>query len=382
MKRTKGLGKYMNSVLALLTSMMLCSSCATIISGSTAKIHIDGDVDEPVTIATTKGIYKDLTLPATVEVKRRSLDGQHIQIFSENYAFSDIVLRKSVNAWSILDAFCYGVPLIVDLLTNAASVPEQSRFFVTPDAPRSQADSLHRADSLRLAKAEEELLQVRLQAQLPLTHRHEIRGSLGFGNCQADHDRDKMMDSYMERYDLEYDGECFDLIGDAYAQAGLEYHYRLNRKWDIGVLANWSISREDYSAYYDFSGSANFPTADPEEYAFANEFCRFFVVAPSVRYTWYEIDGCRCYSRIALGTMRHHLTFDYKRYPWVDHSYESTPVDMPEPLFTDATNKIKWRMAYQLTPVGISFGSDPFNLFGELGYGSLGIVRLGVAFTF
>jgi hypothetical protein len=140
------------SVLVLLISAMLCSSCATIISGSTADIHIDGKVDEPLTVVTTHGEYQDLSLPATVKVKRRSLDGQHIQISSPSYAFSDIVLRKSVNPWSVLDAFLYGVPLVVDLMTNAASVPAQNRFYVTPDAPRSQADSLHRADSLRLVK--------------------------------------------------------------------------------------------------------------------------------------------------------------------------------------------------------------------------------------
>ena len=83
------------SVLVLLISAMLCSSCATIISGSTADIHIDGKVDEPITVVTTHGEYKDLSLPATVKVKRRSLDGQHIQISSPSYAFSDIVLRET-----------------------------------------------------------------------------------------------------------------------------------------------------------------------------------------------------------------------------------------------------------------------------------------------
>ena len=83
------------SVLVLLISAMLCSSCATIISGSTADIHIDGKVDEPLTVVTTHGEYQDLSLPATVKVKRRSLDGQHIQISSPSYAFSDIVLRET-----------------------------------------------------------------------------------------------------------------------------------------------------------------------------------------------------------------------------------------------------------------------------------------------
>ena len=374
--------KLTNDILVLMLVAMLCSSCATIISGSTAKIRIDGDVGEPVTIATSKGVYRDVSLPATVEVKRRSLGGQHIQITSENYAFSDIILSNSCNPWAVLDAF-YGVPLVVDLLTNAASVPAQDYFFITPGAPYSQADSLQRADSLRLAKAEIELVQARQRAwQLPEHFcRHELRGSLGFGSCQAGHDRDRMLDCYLNRYELTTVGECFDLVGDAYVQAGVEYHYRLNRKWDIGVLADWSISREGYSAYYDFQGEVITPETHPEEYANASEFCRFFVVAPSVRYTWYEVSGCRCYSRIALGALRHHLTFSYERYPWVFYSPDYTAPVEAEPLFTDSTDKMKWRMAYQMTALGVAFGGDNFHFFGELGYGSLGVVRLGIGFA-
>ena len=74
------------SVLVLLISAMLCSSCATIISGSTADIHIDGKVDEHLTVVTTHGEYQDLSLPATVKVKRRSLDGQHDDCQSDLYA--------------------------------------------------------------------------------------------------------------------------------------------------------------------------------------------------------------------------------------------------------------------------------------------------------
>ena len=74
--------------------------------------------------------------------------------------------------------------------------------------------------------------------------------------------------------------------------------------------------------------------------------------------------------------MRHHLTFDYMRYPWNDQQSVSIP------SFTDSTDNIKWRMAYQLTAIGATIGSQSFNFFGEIGYGSLGIVRFGVGFMF
>jgi hypothetical protein len=51
-------------------------------------------------------------------------------------------------------------------------------------------------------------------------------------------------------------------------------------------------------------------------------------------------------------------------------------------MYTDGSDDIKWRMAYQLTAIGASVGGKSFNFFGELGYGSLGIVRLGLGFMF
>ena len=117
------------SVMALLFFAMFFSSCATIISGTTAKIYLDGDVGEPLTVVTTKGEYQDLSLPATIKVKRHGIDGQHIQISSDSYAFSDIILRKSFNPWAILDAFSE-VSLVADLLTNAVSKPAQDSFFI------------------------------------------------------------------------------------------------------------------------------------------------------------------------------------------------------------------------------------------------------------
>ena len=380
MKLINQLPNHICSVIALLLLTVLYSSCATIISGTSAKIQIDGAVDEHVNIVTSKNVYRDISLPTTVEVKRRSLDGQHIQISSENYAFSDIVLRKSNNPWSILSAL-YGVPLLVDLMTNAASEPAQDHFFITPDATRSQADSLYRADSLRWAEAEREFLRQIQARQLPQRYkRHEIRGSVGFGECQASHDKDKMISTYKDYFGVTNAFECGDIFGDAFVQAGIEYHYRLNRKWEIGMLVNWGVSNDNYDTRNDFDYYYS-SYGYPHLYGYANEHCNFFVFAPSVRYTWYETPGIRSYSRIALGTMRHHLKFDYANYYW--SAYDPLPdISTQNPEQTGGVEMIKWCMAYQLTAIGASIGGNSFNFFGELGYGSLGIIRLGVGFVF
>ena len=53
----------------------LFSSCATIVSGTTATIQIDGKFTEPMTITTSYQTYEDVVLPAEVKVKRQHLDG-------------------------------------------------------------------------------------------------------------------------------------------------------------------------------------------------------------------------------------------------------------------------------------------------------------------
>ena len=352
-----------------MTTVMACvmlSSCATIISGTKADIMIAGNVDEPVTITTSETVYPDVELPVMVKVKRRHLGGQHIRITSENYAFHDIVLQKSVNEWSILSAIWSFVPLGIDLLTNAVSNPIQKSFFITPSGQISVADSLHRADSLHQVA----LGQARKAAKaLPVKYRrHELNGGIGFGSNQADHATHSMINSCMERYHLEYEGECGDIFGESYVLANVEYHYRLNRKWDIGALAAWGLSREAFSGVY--LGEA------PMKDRIGSESSRYFVVAPSARYTWREWPNSRCYSLVALGLMRHHLAFHCDEY-LLDSEYHQH-----ERSFTDNYSDIRWRMAWHVTAIGANSGAGPFRFFGELGYGCLGVVRLGVSLGF
>ena len=62
---------------------LLLSSCATIVSGGSPTITIDGNVREPVTITTTKQTYPNVTLPYVVKVNRHKIDGQRIYVQSE-----------------------------------------------------------------------------------------------------------------------------------------------------------------------------------------------------------------------------------------------------------------------------------------------------------
>lgn len=216
---------------------------------------------------------------------------------------------------------------------------------------------------------------------LPSHYRHELSASIGIGRSQAKQDEKDMAQRYEGLYSLM--SESNRSIADNYLPRGFEYHYRLNSKWDLGVLANWGAYANSYFTDYFRLDDAETVEDLPTEYSTAEEDCQLFIVAPSVRYTWSESGSTRCYSRLALGVMRNHLTFRYERLPFVgEKSINSNDVKGISPVFTDNTDKVKWRLAYQLTAVGGSVGIDSFRFFGELGYGCLGIVRLGVCMTF
>ena len=92
--------KFIKAALLAAAMPMLLSSCATIVSGGSPKITIDGNLTEPVTITTAKQTYPNVTLPYVVKVNRHKLDGQRIYIQSETTRYKDVVLEKSTNGWA------------------------------------------------------------------------------------------------------------------------------------------------------------------------------------------------------------------------------------------------------------------------------------------
>lgn len=111
------------------------SSCATIVAGGDPKITIDGDAKGPVTIITEKQTYPDVELPYVVRVERHHIDGQRIQIKSENASYRDVVLEKKVNSWTWGNILIGGlIGWGVDLITNCVSKPSKPTYFIEKKA--------------------------------------------------------------------------------------------------------------------------------------------------------------------------------------------------------------------------------------------------------
>ena len=365
------------TLMAVLLAMCF-SSCATMFSGTKADIFIEGDVDEPVTINSSAGVYKDVTLPTLVEVKRRQLNGQHIQVTSEHHTFDDIVLEKTFNEWSLVSVLAWGSSFLIDLMTNAVSKPKYDQFFITPVDCLSAADTIYRKRHSVMVSTMGSDARARLRdQQLPVTYpRHEINATVGFGPNQVDHSTKRFVDDIIQPMHMETNTECGDIFGDSYIIGKLEYHYRLNRKWDIGGLAAWGKSSENYTdEYYYATEQHKREHLGTVTYGYPN--CRSFTLAPSVRYTWYETRTYRLFSRVSLGVMRHHLQFDIEEWKFGNANQPHGTIVREESM-----EKTKWRMAYQLSPIGISVGAGPIKFAVEVGYGCLGVCNIGLGFCF
>ncbi len=125
--------KEIKSMYLAISALFLTTSCATIVSGGSPSIIIDGNYSKPVTITTAKATYESVTLPVEVKVRRKKLQGQRISITAENDKFKDIILEKSVNPWAFGNIMIGGlIGWGIDLGTNCVSQPAQTHFYVVP----------------------------------------------------------------------------------------------------------------------------------------------------------------------------------------------------------------------------------------------------------
>ena len=127
MKKTN----FLKAAFVMVLPAMMLTSCATILTGGSPTIAIDGDVKEPVTIITEKQTYANVQLPCSVQVNRHHLEGQRIKIQSENFDFKDIVLEKTINGVTFANIILGGlIGWGVDMITTCVSNPQSKNYFV------------------------------------------------------------------------------------------------------------------------------------------------------------------------------------------------------------------------------------------------------------
>ncbi|MBQ8486983.1 MAG: hypothetical protein IJ533_04980 [Prevotella sp.] len=202
-----------------------------------------------------------------------------------------------------------------------------------------------------------------------LMRRHEFSASLGFGPNQADNEVKNVLDRHFVNRDWFLEDGCGDILGESFVSLNLEYYYRLNKQWAVGAMMGWGRASE---GSYQYSGEEFAGVAMGEDLystrVYADMTSKFFYMAPSLRYAWFLRGNFRLYSRLAMGAIRQHTSFDVMRW----HNGQEIRV-------TDASSdEVKWKPAYQLTPIGFDFGIEPIRVYSELGYGCQGIFTIGV----
>lgn len=109
----------MKNLLFIVLGTLLLSSCATIITGTQAKININGQQQEPVDIATRTKTYEQVMLPYLLTVEKKNLD-EKISVTSEHYIYQDFIPGKKINLWLLGNIVAGGfIGLGIDALTGA-----------------------------------------------------------------------------------------------------------------------------------------------------------------------------------------------------------------------------------------------------------------------
>ncbi len=141
---------------AMAMSVLLLTSCATIISGKTADVTISGSVNDPrevVNIQTDVKTYTAVSLPAKVKVKRKKKPST-IKITSAYYTYGDIVVEKKHNPtiWLNMTPLSGGfIGLGVDALNGVMHKPKQKAY--TAEMELKEGMSIKDRDMALLAKA-------------------------------------------------------------------------------------------------------------------------------------------------------------------------------------------------------------------------------------
>ena len=80
--------------------------------------------------------------------------------------------------------------------------------------------------------------------------KHDISVFLSARASGTEHSYSKMLERYYNTENLYFEGECFDIIGDSYLGIGLEYSYKINNRFAIGLVFGFDHAKGGGIAHY------------------------------------------------------------------------------------------------------------------------------------
>lgn len=202
-------------------------------------------------------------------------------------------------------------------------------------------------------------------AKLSAQYRHEAVLQLGIGSSI---DRGKLYDSFYdrlyERFEIESDAACFYLGPTA---TGAQYYYHPLPGLGVGGSVGYAKGVEGMDQYFATLGDGT-RCYDRDKFTpyYGDLYARSFYVMPAMKYDWLDFRFVRFYVKGALGVQ--HLKYEFRD---KDNSPQGHQFD-----------EDGWRLAGQITPLGVSIGSRMVRLFFELGYGVEGTFNMGLSLNF
>lgn len=354
--------KIYPSILSLL--VLLLTSCATMISGTRARIILEGDVLEPLTVTTATDTIDSLLLPATISLKRRNLNTP-VTLTSPNYDYANIIPGRKTNPWVLANFLNGGMGLLVDVATDALYQPIHERYTVMSRPKGNSVETTAPMPPLDYTRT-----KLNLGTAKPFDrnrfYRHEVNVLLGLGSSvwRGTHDQQVRQFSDMG---MEHPFFCgIDVDGASWS---IRYFYHLNPRLAIGAIFGKASAYDDLETPYD--------PEEPDEcalspYAHVHTKTTFFM--PAVKYSWLRGNGFSFYSVAALGMQNSHTwssvhTVNVSIYPELVYEHHRRVV----------FNLKQWKLAPQLMAFGFDFGGRNFRFFAELGYGIEGVFNIGLS---
>ena len=202
-------------------------------------------------------------------------------------------------------------------------------------------------------------------AKLSAQYRHEAVLQLGIGSSI---DRGKLYNSFYdrlyERFEIESDAACFYLGPTA---TGAQYYYHPLPGLGVGGSVGYAKGVKGMDQYFATLGDGT-RCYDRDKFTpyYGDLYARSFYVMPAMKYDWLDFRFVRFYVKGALGVQ--HLKYEFRD---KDNSPQGHQFD-----------EDGWRLAGQITPLGVSIGSRMVRLFFELGYGVEGTFNMGLSLNF
>ena len=193
--------------------------------------------------------------------------------------------------------------------------------------------------------------------------KHDISVFLSARASGTEHSYSKMLERYYNTENLYFEDECFDIIGDSYLGIGLEYSYKINNRFAIGLVFGFDHAKGGGIAHYATNDMENSysqgMTEEGMQEDFTTEYFNMYVksqhlyVFPSVKYYWTKHPKLNVYSKAGIGMSRHKI------------------------IDCDDSKRIKGQLFYQLSLFALELRSKNLGFYYELGYGHQGVFICG-----